>query len=273
MLARWFALTCIAASLLGCPTRGEFKDLEGRVNALERSQGRLDDQIATSVRRLENLHALVEEATALLQKNGARLNAKLDGLESDQRIAAGKIEELFHAMEGALKDLAERRKELEVVRLDLESLRSTLRDRAGIAELALPKDLPSDAPGLLAEARKRLKIDDVLTARAVCREIMKRHMSAPEAVEARLLLGDTYAAEKRWADAVKEYQAVHDAYAQKAEAPAGRALLRIAEAMEAKKECRKAVDVYRYLQTSFKKLAEAKEAGNRLKDMKKRCPK
>jgi TolA-binding protein len=265
-------LVALTPILVACPpSRGEFNELKSRVAQLERRQGGLDEQVATEMRRLENLRLLVEEATALLQRNGARLNAKLDGQESDLRVLTGKLEEAVHTVDRLVRDMLERRKEAEGLRQDLEALRTTLRDRAGIAELALPKDLPSDAKGMLAEADKRLKIDDVLTARAICRELIKRHGGTTEAHEARILLGDTYAAEKRFPDAIKEYQAVHDALQAKGEAPLGKALLHIGEALEAKKDCRKALDVYRYLAGTFRKLPEAKTAAERIKDAKKRC--
>lgn len=245
--------------------------LEDRVGRLESTRDALRADIERERQRLERLRQQAEESTSYLRENGARFGSDLDALRVKVTRVQGGLEELSYQLQAVIKGQGEGRAALEAIDRRLRDLVADLRDRAGIAILALPRELPEDPAEWPALALKAFDAGDVRVADAIARECSKRFAGTEVAGRCGLLQGRIAFEEHRFADAIKLYQGVHDGLDGKAHPVVADALLGLAEVLEAQGKCKAAKELLEYLKTLMKKGAAFDLARARADGQKARC--
>lgn len=265
------ALTCLlTGSLSGCALL-RVGDTEERVGKLEKTRDAMRNELETERKRLLRVREEADEATSYLREHGARISSRLDGIEQKLVRIRGEFEELVHASGGNTANVAQQRVAIESLDRRLRELIGDLRDRAGIAILALPRELPEHADDWVKLAQTRFDEGEVRVSDAVARECRKRFAGTTQAGRCGLILGKIAYEEHRFGDATTNYQAVHDELSGKATQEVGEALLGIADVMEAQGKCKEARQVLEYLRNLMKKGDAWNTAKERVDNQKARC--
>lgn len=257
--------------LASCASRGDLAVVQTRVSRLERSRAAVQARLKRDQHRLKRLLDEIEESTGFLRESGAELTARIDHLEDQLRKARGELEVIAHRMAVVSRHTRSHRDEIDGIRGRLGRLIADLRDRAGIAILALPRDLPEKAEDWVKLAREHFDYGEIRVADAIARECAKRFAATTTAGECVLIQAQVAFEEHRFADALKQLQSIHDSMNARAVPIVGRALVRISAVLEAQGKCRQAGDVLKYLRAEMPKLDSAKQARERLAELRKRC--
>ncbi len=266
------AALLVAGLLPGClATRAQVTELEGRLVTVEKAHAGFLMTADRETKRLQSLAGEVEQSNAALRESLARSGAKLADFDTKLQKTRGELEVLAHRLEVVEKTGGGAADQISEVRRRLEQLVADLRDRAGIAILALPADLPADADGFAKLADAKLAGGEVRTAVAVATECQKRFVATESAGQCGIVLAKVAVQEQRYADATRILQAIHDSLGGKAVPVVGAALLEIAHVLELQGRCANAQKVYKYLISDMPKLAATKTAKELLASSASRC--
>lgn len=248
----------------GClATWAQVQGVEERLVKVEKAHAGFLVMTERETKRLQTLAGQVEESNNQLRDTLARAGAKLSEMDSKMAKVRGELEVLLHRLEiiektgGSAADLAAE------VRRRLDQLIADLRDRAGIAILGLPVELPADAEGFAKLAEAKLVASDIRTAAAVAVECQKRFDGTEAAARCAFVQAKIASQEQRYSDATRLLQtAVVDKLGGKVVTPpiVGDALLEIARILELQGRCATALKVLKYLIADMAKLPAAKAA-------------
>jgi TolA-binding protein len=258
--------------LSGCVAmRAQVDGVEGRVAQLERSQAGFLSNAERETQRLANLAAEVEAQNGQVRESLARTTARLQDFERQNAKLRGELEEAVRRLAVVEQTGGGASTQIAQVRAQLDRLIADLRDRAGIAILALPADLPADGPGFASLAEAKWAAKEVRVAAAVAAECQKRFEGTESAGRCGIVLGQIATEEQRYADATRILQGVHDSLDGKAVPVVGQALLDISRVLELQGRCGNAQKVLKYITTEMPKLPQAKTAKELLLTADKRC--
>ena len=254
-----------------CATSASVTALEGRIYKLERERAGLVADLQRERDRMHRLHDEIERSTGHLRNSGARITTTLDQQAMQLKRLHGELEVLGHRIAGMSGLSSRYGRDIFGLRGRVDRLIADLRDRAGIAILALPHDLPEQADDWVKLAQLRFDQGEVRVAEAIARECGKRFAATTQAGRCELIRARVYFEEHRFADAVTTLQAVHDALGGKAVAVVGDALLAISEVLEAEGKCADAINVLDYLRRDLGALPQSRTAKARRAVIKTRC--
>jgi outer membrane murein-binding lipoprotein Lpp len=274
MHPRHLAGPLLAAWLLtGCVSSAQIEALQERVTSLEKERRALLGELTAERDQMRALRKETEASTTFLRRNGARLGAEVEKARTDAQRIGGELEVIKRRLDLLTQAGVAQADKVATIGRRLGNLIADLRDRAGITILALPRDLPGDAAGFQALARKAYESDDVRTADAVAIECIRRFAKTAEAGRCGILRAQIAFEEHRFADASQRLIEVHDAFDGKPEAVVGKALLLSGAVLEAQGRCKDASGVYGYMADVFKRKRKAysKKAAKRGKRLTKRC--
>ncbi len=252
-------------------TTAQFDRVEARVVGVERSTSTVIAEARQATTRLENLAKDYDNALTELREATARANARQADFDRSMKQVRGDVEVALHRLESVERIAASGQATASEIKVRLLQLIADLRDRAGIAILALPIDLPTDGPGFVALAEKELAANEPRVAAAVANECIKRYAGTETAGACGLVLGRIAEQEQRYADAMKLLQGVHDGLGGKPVPVVGQALLQIAHLLEMEGKCARATEVYKYLRSEMGKLPAAKNAKDLAASVPTRC--
>src|SRR5438132_3323163 len=224
-----------------------------RIDALEKDAKAQKEAIAADRQRLQ-----AEQA--------AKLKEVQDAMDALNRAARKSGADLAVDLEKAQNDLAQIRGTLEVVqhRLDQMDQANAERDRR-IDETAKVVSIrqrelehPTDKAGLYALARKKLDAGDTGAARQLFNEFLAKYKGDELAGNAQYWLGETYYAEKRWNEAIVEFQKVLKEHKKSEKTPD--ALLKIGMSFQAQGDCKNALLFFDEVLQAYKSSPTAKMA-------------
>ena len=251
-------LIVIAATVplvTGCVTLSKFHAMTERVEALEREKELLQDRLDRGETRMENLHERVQESEEELRRAGADRGASLDDVRGELTQINGKLEELaFHG---------------EARRQQLRSVMDFLDARFGVSFAVDASGLPPDKDALYQLGEERLRQGKAAEARTILRVYRQRYEGDERSDDALLLIGESYMTEGKHELAIREFQALHDQHS--GGDLVAKALWRIADALAAQNECKKAIAVLRYLKETQRRSPEAERVPDRLRELKSAC--
>jgi|GEM_PF-2941862 len=270
-LAAVFGISLAITLLAGCASRGDVAVLETRVSRLEKSRVSVLTRIKRDQHRLKRLLDEIEDSTSFLRESGAELTARLDRMEDKLRKARGELEVINHRMGVMARHTRSHREEIDALRGRIGRLIADLRDRAGIAILALPRDLPEKAADWVKLAQEHFEYGEVRVAEAIAKECGKRFAGSTTAGECLLIQGRVAFEEHRFSDALKILQSIHDGLNARAVPVVGKALLQIGGVLRAQGKCRQANEVLKYLRAEMPRLRQARTAKERMAEIKKSC--
>jgi TolA-binding protein len=267
-------LLAIAATLglTGCfATTAQVDRVETRVVGVERSTSTVIAEARQATTRLENLAKDYDNALTELREATAKANARQADFDRSMKQVRGDVEVALHRLEAVERTAALGATTAAELKVKLGQLIADLRDRAGIAILALPSELPTDGPGFVALADKHLADNEPRVAAAVANECIKRYPGTETSGACGLVLGRIAEQEQRYGDAMKILQGVHDGMGGKPVPVVAQALLQIAHLLEVEGKCVRALEVYKYLRSEMGKLPAAKTAKDLMTSLPARC--
>ncbi len=259
-------------ALTGCiATTTDVDRVSQRVAELERVNSSVMAEAGAETKRLQNLSSQVEDANNQLRETLAKAGAKIADSDRALQKLRGELEVIVHRLEALERIGTSGQQSLTEVRGRLNQLIADLRDRAGIAILALPTDLPTDSDGFVKASDKALADGDVRLAAALASECQKRYPGSEAWGQCGLVVGRIAAQEQRYVDALKQFQAVHDGLGGKPSVAVAQSLMEVAKILEIEGKCAKAVQVLTYLGTEMPKVPQAKLAKAESAAIAKRC--
>jgi len=254
-MKRFIALTFCSLLFTGCVKSSDHDKLTQRVSSLEQFRNETRRALKADLSRAENLSSRLKEAASELRKSGADINVRLDDQEQANRRLKGRLEEV----EYLTKKLTEK----------LDRIGKFLDNRMGFSIIDLPKDLPQNPEGLLQAAEAALKKNDHALTRAIVRKFKDDFGNHADNARALLLLGESYRKEAKYKPALKAYEEIWVHHKDHAVAPM--ALLYAGHTLRDSNECKKAIQMYRLLSKTFRKMPEAIKAKELYKALQGNC--
>ncbi len=259
-------------ALTGCiATTTDVDRVSQRVAELERVNSSVMAEAGAETKRLQNLATQVEDANNQLRETLAKAGARIAESDRSLQKLRGELEVIVHRLDALERIGSSGQQSITEVRGRLNQLIADLRDRAGIAVLALPTDLPTDADGFVKATDKALADGDVRLAAALASECQKRYPATEAWGQCGLVVGRIAAQEQRYVEALKQFQAVFDGLGGKPTVAVAQSLVEVARILELQGKCSKAVQVWTYMATEMPKMPQAKQAKAETALIAKRC--
>jgi len=238
--------------LTACPTIGQFRKSQARIDSLEADQKKQDEAIANVQKRVENLYTILQDQGLDLRKSGNVLSTRVDSMELELRKLQGMDEEVDFRVKKLHEQLAD--------------LIQTLDERFNLSAGKLPKDLPNNPKGMLRAGTTRMKRGRFRLARAIFRELLQRYPKAKEAPKAYLQICASYARQGNNDAALREVTVMEQAHGSSPEM--AEAYLLVGSILQAQGSCKKALALYEYFLDRVPKHAKRKEVKQTIKKLK-----
>lgn len=264
----WWML-CAALLALGtqaCVTSAEGDLMKKDLEALKETQ-RLDREAATTERqrlkdestgKARELQDMLDALNRAARKSGADLSVDLDKAREDIRALRGALEELQHRLDAVEAMQGEHHKKVEALSVEKEAQNKK----------AFAAEHPTDKAAIYALALKKLDAGEAARARDLLTEFLAKFQSDALAPNAQYWLGETWYAEKKYNDAIVEFQKVLKEHKGSEKVPD--ALLKIGLAFQSQGDCEKALLFLDEVAQAHKGSPAAKVAKERAADCKKK---
>jgi tol-pal system protein YbgF len=227
----------LAAATAACMPFGEGQQLRLDVDAMraeqrtqretaERERKRIVDENAGKAKELQDALDALNRAA---RKSGADLSVDLDKAKDDLAAVRGQIEVALHRLDALDRQQQELLKKVDPLYVAQEK-------RQKAAEAA---EHPTDRAAIYSLALKKLDGGDPARARELLTEFLSKWKADPLSANAQYWLGETWYAEKRFNDAIVEFQKVLKDYKGSEKVPD--ALLKIGLAFQSQGDCAKAL--------------------------------
>ena len=218
----------------------------------------------------------VDATSADRQKDQQRAKALQDALDQLSRAARKSGADLAVDVEKAQNDLSSVRGQIEVLQHRLDALEKTSQENQKaldattqfMAQRQKEAEHPTDRGPLYNLARQKLDEGDSAAARQLFGEFLQRYKTDELAANAQYWLGETYYAEKRWNDAIVEFQKVLKEYKGSDKVPD--ALLKIGMSFQAQGDCQNALLFFDEVVQAHKSSPAAKAAHDRSAECKRK---
>jgi len=191
----------LAIGLCGCVTSGQGEKMQKDIDSMRERVEAMDQRDTEINQQVERLRKVLDQATALLQRNSADVGAKTQKNESDIAALGGQIEEAKHILTQLQRSSQDQSGRLAA----LEQTQGKIVDR-------IAPNIPEDKEQLWAEAQRRIGAGQREEGRRMYTAFVQKFGQDPRAPQARLLMGQSYASEGKHSVAVGEYGKVIEAY-------------------------------------------------------------
>ena len=233
-------------------------DLKKEVDAGALERQKLAEEQAAKSKALQDALDTLNRAA---RKSGADLSVDLEKAQNDVTALHGQLEVLQHRLEALEKLSQDQQKALEVAN-QFVSRQQKEADKA---------EHPTDRMGIYTLARQKLDANQLPRARELLQDFLARFPKDELAPNAQYWLGETYYAEKKWNDAIVEFQRVLKEFKGSDKVPD--ALLKIGMAFQAQGDCQNATLFFEEVtqghrgapaaKTAREKAAECRKGGKR----------
>ena len=190
------------------------------------------------------------------QKDQQRAKALQDALDQLSRAARKSGADLAVDVEKNQNDLAALRGQLEVIQHRLNAQEKTAQEQQ-----KKEQERPTDRGALYNLARQRLDQGQTTKARELFQDFLTRYPKDELAANAQYWLGETFYAEKKWNDAIVEFQRVLKEHKGSDKVPD--ALLKIGMSFQAQGDCQNALLFFDEVAQALKTAPAAKTAHDR----------
>ncbi len=207
--------------------------------------------------RLAEMQTVLDRLDRAARKSGADLGVDLEKAQNDIAQLRGQLEVLQHKQDGLDQANAQRDQRIEEIAKFAQARQKQL-DAV---------EHPTDKAGIYALAHKKLEAGDTVRARELLTDFLARFHGDELAANAQYWLGETYYAEKRFNDAIVEFQKVLKEWKSSEKAPD--ALLKIGMAFQSEGDCQNALLFFDELIASKKRSPAARTAREKAAECKK----
>jgi tol-pal system protein YbgF len=244
-------------------TKQEGEEMRARIDRLEKDLKAERESTAAQQQKLAQEQqaklAQVQEAMDALnraaRKSGADLAVDLEKAQNDLSQIHGTIEVIQHRLDQIEQANADRDKKIDANAQFVQQRQKEMTH-------------PTDKVGLYNLARQKLDEGDTGAARQLFGEFLQRYKNDEMAANAQYWLGETYYADKRYNDAIVEFQKVVKQYKGSDKAPD--ALLKIGMSFQAQKDCKNALLFYEEVTQAHKGAPAANTAKEKQRECRKR---
>ena len=223
-------------------------DLKKEVDTATLERQKLADEQAAKSKALQDALDVLNRAA---RKSGADLAVDLEKAQNDVTALRGQIEVLQHRLEALEKLSQDQQKSLDAAN-QLVAQRQKELDKA---------EHPTDRMGIYTLARQKLEAGQTARARELLQDFLARFPKDELAPNAQYWLGESWYAEKKWNDAIVEFQKVLKEYKGSDKVPD--ALLKIGMSFQAQGDCQNALLFFDEVGQAHKTAPAAKVAHER----------
>jgi len=221
-ISKMFRLACSASLLLcsasfimvGCAPQAQIDMLDRNVSGLQVETHRIDQEVEALKRQMSQLQGQAEGGG---RRSLARLNARIDGLESELMRLSGLVEQLKYNQEREESELAQLKAEIQTT-VDKVGKTAQLVQRPGQEastevvetekEVRHEPPKPQEPQDLYKEGLKLFKMKKYQDAKAAFREFIKEHPNSPMVANAHFWIGECEYKQSRYEEAILEYNKV-----------------------------------------------------------------
>jgi len=252
-------------TLAGCATKGDFDYLRYDVEELKARLPKIEKELVTvrseTREGLEKNLGGLQKEMGTVRKGAADLQANLEAMKVDMQVVAGKLDDAALAAKKPADDLS-------LLREDIERRLSAIDGRMAKLEKSLEdqKKVAETPESLYQKGLDASRSGDAQKARESLTKFLQLHPSHDLAANAHYWLGETYYNEKKYDQAVLEFQEVIKNFPGKDKVPA--AMLKQAMAFRELGDVKSSRYVYKKLIEQFPTAEETKVAKEKLKDLK-----
>ena len=275
---RFGKFVCITSlfALAGCATREDMMSLQRDVDEVKTRLLQVDREV-TGVRSatredLEKSLATHQQELEQLRRNNADIQATIESTKVDNQVLAGKLDDLTLLTQKPAGDIT-------LLREDLDRRMKGVEERIGkiekgVGELqktlaeaeAKSKEVVLTPEALYQQALDTFRAGDAPKARELFSRFLESNPTHDLVANAHYWLGETFYAEKKFDQAILEFQEIIKNFPKKEKVPA--AMLKQAMAFREIGDVKSARYVLKKLQDDFPLSDEAQKAKERLKEMK-----
>jgi len=191
------------------------------------------------------LQDALDQLSRASRKSGADMAVDLEKAQNDVATLRGQIEVLQHRLDALEKQSQDQQKALEAA-------------NQFVAQRQKELEHPTDRGALYNLARQKLDAGQPAQARALFQDFLNRYPKDELAANAQYWLGESYYGEKKWNDAIVEFQKVLKEHRGSDKVPD--ALLKIGMSFQNQGDCQNALLFYEEVQQSHKTAPAAKTA-------------
>lgn len=204
---RFAGVVLLAISTSGCfafMTKEEGHELKQQIDDVKNLTAKNEVHAAQLAQQLDEqlkrLRSVVDEATKVVTRNSADVGLQVQKLQTDLAQLTGRIDDLQHAQDALTKQFQ-----------DYRAASDTKLEQLTNAEtVAKNPPIPDNPDGLYAEASKHLQALKWQEARRLFEAFVNRYPADKRAARAQYNIGEAYAGEKRFANAIGAYTKVVD---------------------------------------------------------------
>ena len=250
-------ISVVALHTASCASIWHLEDVVTRVSAVETGITDMQEAQTRNQDKLQNLRDDIVTAEETLRRSGAHMGDDLESIKLETARLKSAADELRFNLSRASGEV--------------KLIKRALGERLGITNLEIPEDLINNPDKLIDTAQKAFDAKDDRKATEYCDITISRYPDGIYAARATMLLGELAFRTGNYASAVREFQRVHNYSKSVKGARGNKALLRIGETLLKQNNCKKTIEIYKFLVESAPKSAEAKTAKKRVRKLKKSC--
>jgi TolA-binding protein len=205
----------------------------------------LQKQADEQTQRAKALQDALDALSRAARKSGADLGVDLEKAQNDLSAVHGQLEVLQHRLDAMEKSQTDQQKASEAA-------------AAAAAQQKKEAEHPTDKLAIYNLGRQKLEAGQTQRARELFTDFLARFPKDELASNAQYWLGETYYAERKWNDAIGEFQKVPDS------------LLKIGMSFQAQNDCKSALLFFEELQQGHRSASAAKSAKEHIAECKKK---
>ena len=232
--------------------RSDMDELKTRLFKTEKDMGTLQSET----------REVVQNDLGTVRKGAADLQATIEGIKVDMQVVSGKLDDVALSAKKPADDLAllkeDTNRRFTALEGRLEKLEKNLEEQKKVAETK-----PENPDALYQKGVDTAKSGDAQKARELLTRFVELYPSHNMVANARYWLGETYYSEKKYDQAILEFQEVIKNFPGKEKVPA--AMLKQGMAFKELGDVKSARYLYKKLVADFPSSEEARVAKEKLK--------
>ena len=259
LVALLVALSSTACVVWRSDYERDLAALKADLEQQKKEAGESREQLKTDqAKAVKEVNDAMDALNRVARKSGADLAVELEKAQADLASLKGQLEVINHKLEQEGPGMAERDRKIAVA-YDWVEKRQKQMDAA---------EHPTDKAAVYQLALKKLDAGDTARARELFTEFLTRFKTDAYAANAQYWLGETYYAERRFNDAIVEFQKVLKDWKNSEKTPD--ALLKIGMSFQAQGDCQNAVLFFEEVLGSHRSSSAGKSAKEKLAECKKK---
>jgi tol-pal system protein YbgF len=256
LLVALLATGCVTTAQEGEQMRKDIASLRADLQKeIETTKAEREKMAAEQQQRAKALQDALDQLSRASRKSGADMGVDLEKAQNDLAATHGQLEVLQHRLDALEKSGKDQMKAMDVA-------------NQIVAQQKKEQEHPSDRGALYNLARQKLDQGQTAKARELFQDFLTRFPKDELAANAQYWLGETYYAEKKWNDAIVEFQKVLKDYKGSDKVPD--AVLKIGMSFQAQGDCQNALLFFDEVAQAHKNTPAAKTAHERAGECRKK---